>query len=61
MLQNPKLKVSAKITGALVTLRVIKIEHNGQAGVNSRQAAAFRYLLPLNENGAAEDDGGLDL
>ena len=56
----PKLKASAKITDALVTLRVIKIEHNGQAGLNSRQAAEFRYLMPPNENAAEEDDGGFD-
>ena len=48
------------ITGALVTLRVIKIEHNGQAGLNSGKAAEFQYLLPLNENGTEEDDGGFE-
>jgi len=45
------------ITGALATLRVIKIEHNGQAGLNSRQAAEFQYLLPPSENGPEKDDG----
>jgi hypothetical protein len=36
------------ITGALETLGVIKIVHKGKAGLNSRKAAGFRYLLPLN-------------
>jgi hypothetical protein len=49
-----------EITGALFTLRVIKIENNGQAGLNSRQASEFRYLLPPNENGAQEDDVGFE-
>jgi len=56
----PKLKASAKSTGALVALRVIKIEHNGQAGLNGGKAAEFKYVLPPNENGAEEDDGGFE-
>jgi hypothetical protein len=61
MLQNSQTESKRKDGGALVTLRVIKIENNGLAGLNSRQAAEFRYLLPPNENGAEEDDCGLDL
>jgi hypothetical protein len=58
----PKLKASAKSRDALVTLRVIKIENSGLAGLNSGKAAEFRYLLPPSKNGAAEDDDGeLDL
>ena len=45
-----------EITGALVTLRVIKIENNGQAGVNAGKAAEFRYLLSQNENGARVEE-----
>jgi hypothetical protein len=50
-----------EITGALVTLGVIAFVHKGQPGLNSREAAEFRYLLPRSENGAYEDDGGFDL
>jgi hypothetical protein len=49
------------ITLALASVGVIEIVSNGKSGVNSRQAAEFRYLLPQSENGAAEDDCGLDL
>jgi hypothetical protein len=38
------------ITGALETVGVIKIVSKGKAGVNSRKAAEFRYLLPESEN-----------
>ena len=34
------------ITGALVMLGVIKVESKGEAGLKSRKAAEFRYLLP---------------
>jgi hypothetical protein len=34
------------ITGALVRLGVVKIVHKGKAGLKTRQAAEFRYLLP---------------
>jgi hypothetical protein len=43
------------ITGALVTLGVIGIVSKGKAGLNSRQAAEFRYLLPQNA-GHVNDD-----
>jgi CHC2 zinc finger len=36
------------ITGALETLGVIEIVDKGKAGLNSREAAEFRYLLPLD-------------
>ena len=43
------------ITGALNTLGVIEIVCKGKAGLNSRKAAEFRYLLPQTESGAEED------
>ena len=49
------------ITGALVTLRVIKIISKGKAGLDSRKAAEFRYVLSQSENGAQEDDGRFEL
>jgi hypothetical protein len=49
------------ITGTLVRLRVIEIVSNGKPGLNSREAAEFRYLLGRAENNAEDDDGGLDL
>jgi hypothetical protein len=49
------------ITGALVRLRVIEIVSNGKPGLNSGEAAEFRYLLGRAENNAEDDDGGLDL
>ena len=49
------------ITFALASLGVIKIVSKGDAGPNGRKAAEFHYLLPPNENGAEERDGGLDL
>jgi hypothetical protein len=49
------------ITHALVLFGVIEIVSNGKSGVNSREAAEFRYLLTDSENGAEEDDGGLEL
>jgi hypothetical protein len=44
------------ITGALVRLGVIEIIRKGKAGVNSRKAAEFRYLLPRDECSADEGD-----
>jgi hypothetical protein len=44
------------ITAALVRLDVIEIVSKGKAGLNSRKAAEFRYLLRQ-----AEDDEGFDL
>jgi hypothetical protein len=44
------------ITGALETLGVIEIVSKGRAGLNSREAAEFRYLLPQTDNSAEEDD-----
>ena len=48
-------------TLALARLGVIKIESKGKAGLNSRKAAEFRYLLPDSENGAEADDGGFNI
>jgi hypothetical protein len=42
------------ITGALVRAAVIKIVKKGKAGLNSRKAAEFRYLLPQTEIGVSE-------
>jgi hypothetical protein len=44
------------ITGALVRLGVIKIVCNGKAGLNSGEAAEFRYLLPESESAEEDDD-----
>jgi hypothetical protein len=44
------------ITLALVTVGVIEIVRKGKAGLNSRQAAEFRYLLPEPESAEADDD-----
>ena len=49
-----------EITGALATLGVIEFVNNGKPGLNSGKAAEFQYLLPLNENGTEEDDGGFE-
>jgi hypothetical protein len=46
-------------TGALVRLRVIEIVGKGKAGLNSGEAAEFRYLLSEPENFAEEDDEGV--
>jgi hypothetical protein len=43
------------------TLGVIKIVSKGKAGLDSRKAVGFRYLLSQSENGAEEDDEGLEL
>jgi hypothetical protein len=44
------------ITGALETLGVLKIVSKGKAGLNSRKAAEFRYLLPEAESVEEDDD-----
>jgi hypothetical protein len=44
------------ITGALVRLGVLKIVSKGKAGLNSRKAAEFGYLLPHDECPGDEDD-----
>jgi hypothetical protein len=44
------------ITGALETLGVIKIISKGKAGLNSREAAEFRYLLSEPESAEEDDD-----
>ena len=49
------------ITGALIRLGVIEIVRKGKAGVNSKIAAEFRYLLPETANGAEGDDAGFEL
>ena len=45
------------ITFALASVGVIEIVSNGKSGLNSREAAEFRYLLPDSENGAQEGGG----
>ena len=50
-----------EITGALATLGVITFVGKGQPGLNSGNAAEFRYLLSLSENGGDDNDGGFDL
>ena len=42
------------ITFALVRAGVIEIVRKGKAGLNSRKAAEFRYLLSESENGEVE-------
>jgi hypothetical protein len=49
------------ITYGLVTLGVIEIVRKGKAGLNSRKASEFRYLLSQTENVADEADRGFDL
>ena len=49
------------ITGALVTLGVIEIVCKGKAGLNSGEAAEFRYLLSQTENPDEDDDAGFEL
>jgi hypothetical protein len=50
-----------EITGALVMLGVIAFVGKGKPGVNSREAAEFRYLLSQSENGAEEDDANFEI
>jgi hypothetical protein len=45
------------ITLALATLGVIEIVQKGQPGLNSREAAEFRYLLSQSEKDEQEDTG----
>jgi hypothetical protein len=45
------------ITLSLVSVGVIDIVSKGKPGLNSGEAAEFRYLLSQTENGAAEDAG----
>ena len=45
------------ITLALARVGVIEIVRKGKAGLNSRKAAEFRYLLSQSENGEAETNG----
>ena len=49
------------ITFALATVGVIEIVSKGKAGLNSGEAAEFRYLLTQTENGAQEDDAGIEI
>ena len=44
------------ITGALVRLDVLKIVRKGKAGLNSRKAAEFRYLLSHDQSPGGDDD-----
>jgi hypothetical protein len=50
-----------KITFALASVGVIEIVNKGKAGLNSGKAAEFRYLLPESENGAEENDDGVEI
>ena len=43
---------ASDITGALVTLGVIDFVSKGKAGLNSREATEFRYLLPKELGGS---------
>src|SRR4030095_10706723 len=43
------------ITAALVTLGAIEIVAKGKAGLNTRKAAEFRYVLSHDDNGAQAD------
>jgi len=49
------------ITFALARLGVIKIVNKGKVGLNSGEAAEFRYLLSQTENRGEEDDVGFEL
>jgi hypothetical protein len=49
-------QVAHTITLALAQLGVIEIVRKGQPGLNSREAAEFRYLLSDGKNGADEVD-----
>jgi CHC2 zinc finger len=49
------------ITYGLATVGAIEIVRKGKAGLNSREASEFRYLLPQGENGAQEYNGGFQL
>ena len=46
---------------ALVQLGVIEIVRKGQPGLNSREAAEFRYVLPQSENAGEQEDQGFEL
>jgi hypothetical protein len=50
--------VAHTVTGALVTLGAIEIVDKGKAGLNSRKAAEFRYVLSEGDNGAQADHDG---
>jgi hypothetical protein len=45
------------ITSVLADFGVIQFVSKGKPGLNSGEAAEFRYLLSQNENGGGEDDG----
>jgi type IV pilus biogenesis protein CpaD/CtpE len=49
------------ITLARAQLGVTEIVCKGQPGLNSREAAEFRYLLSDGKNGADEDGRGFEL
>jgi hypothetical protein len=51
---------AAIINHALVELRVIHLVRPGEQVPDGR-ASEFRYLLSQRENGAEEDDGGLEI
>ena len=45
----------------MITVGVIDFVNKGKAGLNSGKAAEFRYLLPESENGAEENDDGVEI
>ena len=47
--------------GVLVRYGVIEVISNGKAGLNSGEAAEFRYLSPEKQSSTDEEDSGLDL
>jgi hypothetical protein len=49
------------ITLALASVGVIEIVSKGKSGLNSGEAAEFRYLLSQSENGAEDDDAGFEI
>jgi hypothetical protein len=49
------------ITALLPHFGVIEFVNKGKPGLNSGEAAEFRYLLSQSENGAEKDDGGFDI
>jgi len=49
------------ITFALASVGVIEFVNKGKPGLNSGEAAEFRYLLADSEHGAENDDGRLEI
>jgi hypothetical protein len=49
------------VTLSLASVGVIKIVSKGKPGLNSGEAAEFRYLLAQSENGAQGDDADFEI